>query len=119
MTAGGSREQLETMFTQIEQDAGWDTSQDLLWGYFFTHSTPQPLEVAASDIAKMDYQVVDIYQSDKDDPADPDQWWLHVERVEIHTVDSLMARNADLAAFAVRHGLDSYDGMDVGPVGES
>ena len=41
---------------------------------------------------------------------------LHMERVEKHTVDSLDRRNGELDAFAVKHGLQSYDGMDVGPV---
>ena len=33
-----------------------------------------------------------------------------------HSVDSLFARNEQLYEFASEHGLDSYDGMDVGPV---
>jgi len=61
-----------------------------------------------------DYEFVDVYLSDKDDPDDEDMWWLHVQRVEVHTVDSLFARNERLTEFAAHHGLDSYDGMDVG-----
>jgi hypothetical protein len=41
---------------------------------------------------------------------------LHVEKVETHTVDSLDARNGELDALASKHDLQSYDGMDVGPV---
>lgn len=118
MTAGASREQLETMFTQMTDDAGWDVSQDLLWGYFFTHHTPLPLESAAAELSKIGYEVANIYLSEKEDAAAPDLWWLHVERVEVHSVDSLLARNAELVKFAAQQGLDAYDGMDVGPVGE-
>ena len=39
-----------------------------------------------------------------------------MQRVEAHSVDSLFARNEQLYEFATEHGLDSYDGMDVGPV---
>ena len=39
-----------------------------------------------------------------------------MDRVERHTVDSLMARNAELYKFADAQGLTDYDGMDVGPV---
>jgi hypothetical protein len=42
---------------------------------------------------------------------------LHVEKAEVHSVDSLHARNGELMAFAQENQLASYDGMDVGPVG--
>ena len=40
---------------------------------------------------------------------------LHVERVETHSPESLFARNEELYGLADRLGLESYDGMDVGP----
>jgi hypothetical protein len=111
-----SQEALEKMFANITKNTKWKMSGDMLWGYFFTHSTRAPLEAAAKELSKMGYRVVDIYLSNKDKPSDPDLWWLHVERVEIHSVSSLHKRNIELAAFAKQRHLDSYDGMDVGPV---
>ena len=107
----------DPMFAKIAKDTDWDMSRDMLWGYFFTHPTRQPLESVSKELAASGYRVVDIYLSDKDQPTDPDTWWLHVERVEIHTPASLDKRNHELRAFAKKHGLGSYDGMDVGPVG--
>ncbi|MFX8929938.1 ribonuclease E inhibitor RraB, partial [Acinetobacter baumannii] len=49
-------------------------------------------------------------------PDGAESWWLHVERDERHSVDSLDARNRALHRFAETHGLEAYDGMDVGPV---
>ena len=43
-------------------------------------------------------------------------WWLHVEKIEVHSVASLDARNQVLYRSADEQGLDAYDGMDVGPV---
>ncbi len=110
-----SRASMEKMFAQMAQ-ANIDTSRPLLWGYFFTNGQRPPLEMAAKDLSKLGYQVVKIYLSDKKNPTDPDKWWLHVERVEHHTVASLDARNIALEAFAKNRNLASYDGMDVGPV---
>lgn len=112
------RAQLEQMFANIARGAKWDMSRDMLWGYFFTNPTRGPLDVAAIELSGMGYRVVHVYLSDKKQPADPDLWWLHVERVETHSVESLHQRNAELAAFAARHGLKAYDGMDVGPAKE-
>lgn len=111
-----SREQLQQMFDSMSQKSGWDISKDMVWGYFFTHSSKPPLERAAQVLEAQGYTVVDIYLADKESASDPDLWWLHVERIETHTVSSLDARNQLLYRFADEQALDSYDGMDVGPV---
>jgi hypothetical protein len=111
-----SREQLQEMFDSMTQKSGWDMSKDMVWGYFFTDALRPPLERAAQLLASQGYVVVDIYLADKESDRDPDLWWLHVEKVETHTVASLDARNHLLYQFADEQGLDTYDGMDVGPV---
>lgn len=112
-----SVDNLVQMFANIAEKTKWDMSKEMLWGYFFTNRTRPSLEIAATDLSRKGYRVVNIYLSDKQKPTDPDLWWLHVERVETHSVASLHLRNTELAIFAKSHGLNSYDGMDVGPVG--
>ena len=112
---GGSREQLQQMFANISKQTKWDMSRDMLWSYFFTNPSRQPLEAASKDLSRLGYRVVKIYLSDKKSPLDGDLWWLQVERVETHSVESLLLRNAALSSFASNHALASYDGMDVGP----
>jgi hypothetical protein len=43
-------------------------------------------------------------------------WWLYVEKEEVHTPQSLDKRNDEFSLLADKLGLDSYDGMDVGPI---
>ncbi len=114
-----TREILQQMFDSVAEEGRWDMSQPMLWGYFFTHREKEPLEKAVPLLRARDYEFVDLYLSDKEDPADEDLWWLHVQRVEAHSVDTLFARNEQLYEFAAAHGLDSYDGMDVGPAESS
>jgi hypothetical protein len=109
------REALVEMFEALAERGEWDMSQPMLWGYFFTNHSQATLQAAVPCLQGDQYEFVDIYQSEKDDPSDEDLWWLHVQRVEVHTVDTLAARNERLSEFATRHGIDSYDGMDVGP----
>lgn len=113
---GGSRNAIEGMFANIAQKTNWNMSRNMLWGYFFTNPSRDKLDLAAKDLSRLGYRIVEVYLSEKDNPADPDLWWLHVERVETHSVDSLLQRNAELTVFAKTHHLASYDGMDVGPV---
>lgn len=108
--------QLEEMFSNIRENTDWNISGNMLWGYFFTHNEPTKLEKAKEALISKGYTFVDIYLSDKEDPNEPDMFWLHVECIETHSPKTLDARNDELYIFAHEFGLDSYDGMDIGPV---
>ncbi|WP_439887819.1 ribonuclease E inhibitor RraB [Pseudomonas sp. MBLB4123] len=112
-----TKDSLVEMFENISNNTEWDLSSPLLWGYFFTSSKIENLHKSASDLEADGYRFVKIFLSGKDNPDEPDLWWLHVEKIETHTPDSLFDRNKELYQFASEHHLDSYDGMDVGPVG--
>ena len=106
------RVELVEMFENIRAKTTWNMSCDMLWGYFFTDSDPEKLVHAGDLLAERGYRVVSV-RPPEDDPAG--LHWLHVERVETHSVDSLYARNSELNDFAEELELNSYDGMDVGP----
>lgn len=104
-----SRDQLREMFEGLARKTKWDLSGPLLWGYFFTSSNRQPLEDASLALARRGYRIVEIREGENG------VWWLHVEKEEHHSVESLDIRNQELEAFADEWSLSSYDGMDVGP----
>jgi hypothetical protein len=104
-------EALEEMFQSIQRKGDWNTDAALLWGYFFTDPDPAKLRPVADDLALRGYRVVDIYPT-----ANGSTTFLHVERIERHTPTSLHERNAEFYALAERFGIESYDGMDVGPI---
>jgi hypothetical protein len=103
--------QLEQMFRNMQTEAGWDTEQELLWGYFFMDAEAGHLQPLARKLEEMGYRFVDLYPTD-----DGSTHVLHVERVERHSPLSLDRRNQELNALAKECGVESYDGMDVGPV---
>jgi hypothetical protein len=111
-----SRDMLEDLFVRTRERARWSIDDVCLWGYFFTDHDRERLLGAALALERMGYRVVGIL--DEPEPEDDDQGllFLHVEREEQHTVDSLEARNRELYRFAEEFGLETYDGMDVGPV---
>jgi hypothetical protein len=102
-----SRAQLEQMFSGMRSSAPWDVDGPLLWGYFFTSPDRKSVDRAGEILVGQGYRLVEIHRKGG-------VWWLHVERVERHTVDSLDARNTEFYAFAKQEGLATYDGMDVG-----
>lgn len=109
-------DRLEAMFNNITDNTPWDMGGDMVWGYFFIHNEPALLETVAAKLAAQGYRVVKIFVAEKDKEAGIDKHRLHVERVETHTPQSLDKRNDELYLFAHEMGLDSYDGMHVGPV---
>lgn len=110
-------ERLEKMFNNIKENTPWDMAGEMVWGYFFIHNEPSLLEAAATKLAEQGYQVVKIFVTEKDKEAGLDKHRLHIERIETHTPESLDKRNDEMYLFAHEMGIDSYDGMHVGPVG--
>jgi len=108
-----TKEKLQAMFDSMRRNAAWNVDGPLLWGYYFTNSTPEPLKEAAVQLEAMGYRVVDISERPKASSAA--RWWLHIEKIEAHSVESLNARNRQFYEFASKMKLSSYDGMDVGP----
>jgi hypothetical protein len=101
---------LEDMFSGMRANTNWNVDGPMLWGYFFTDRSAEKLEKAANYLAADGYRLVGIHQTD-----DKSTKVLHVERVETHSPQTLFARNEALYQLASQFGLDSYDGMDVGP----
>jgi hypothetical protein len=102
---------LEDMFSKMRAQTKWNVAGSMLWGYFFTDRSAEKLERAAAILVAQGYRLVEIREDDEGSTR-----WLHVERVEVHSPQSLFARNEALYKLADELGLDSYDGMDVGPV---
>ena len=106
------KSELVEMFEAIAEQTDWDMTKEMLWGYFFTDDNQEKLEACSERLEGMGYHLVDI--SEGDDVDDP--LTLHVEKIEVHSPDTLDTRNQELAAIAAEMGLSSYDGMDVGPI---
>jgi len=94
------------MFADLREEGEWNLDEPLPWGYFFTSRETEKLERAAEALTEQGYTLVGIF-----DPED--SVFLHVEKTEHHTPETLFARNEELNALAEKFGLDSYEGMDL------
>lgn len=110
-----TKEEMTELFADMKANAPWDSSKPLLWGYFFADQDKAKIDAAAPLLKARGYTVVGIYDSKKPDEDGRSPWWLHIEKVEKHTVDTLHARNQEFYKFAEDNQIETYDGMDVGP----
>lgn len=102
--------QLQAMFASMRAKTSWTVDGPLLWGYFFLDPNPSKLRQAASELESAGYRLVSVEETKR-----KGVYRLHMEKVEIHSPDSLYRRNGELYALAEKYGIASYDGMDVGP----
>lgn len=100
-------EKVQEMYTNMHSN-GVDTDNKMLYGYFFTNVEPKQLEKVSEHLKKDGFEYVDIY------PDETGEYWLHLERIEIHNAKSLFELNKKLYAVADKFKVTSYDGFDVG-----
>ncbi len=107
--------QLEEMFANIRTQTSWDINGKMLWGYYFTSSSQDELGKISVQLVSEGYHFVEVRRLDSDIFQTTPEWQLHVERVELQTVDTLSARNTQFEDLASHYKNVVYDGMDVGP----
>ncbi len=81
-------------------------------GYFFVDARRGRLRRLRPILVAAGYRYVDMFPVNAD--GDP-RVFLHVERVERHTADSLFRRCTELDALGAEHDT-TFDGFDVGNV---
>jgi hypothetical protein len=102
------KSQLIEMFEGMRAQAPWDVDSDLLWGYFFTGDDRAALDRLSKKLVSLKYDLVELRPDDNQDG-----YWLHVEKVETHSAESLHERNQEFYRMADEYAV-TYDGMDVG-----
>ena len=115
-----TREMIEDLFERTrrlraEGKVKWNIDDACRWSFFFIDGSREKLIAAGQELEGIGYEFVGLLEPSPDDD-DQETIFLRVDRVEKHTVHSLLARNDDLYAFADRIGLQGYDGMDSGAV---
>ena len=98
---------IEGMYSKLKAD-GVNTDKEMLYGYFFVSGNKKKLEETAKELKLKNFRLVDIYQNE-----DNSDWWLNVERIEIHNPNSLFNLNKELYELADKFKID-YDGYELG-----
>lgn len=114
-----TKETIQEFFRDVNSGNEFNTSDILLWGYFFLDPDKAKLEKAGNKLAKKGYKFVEIFDAEKEDESDPQEYYLHVERIEKHDEETLYKRNKELYIFAEENDIMSYDGFDVGNIMDS
>ena len=115
-----TKEQVQGLFEHTRDllrdgEIDWDIDGVCLWSYFFVDLSKERLQQAAEHLERQGYQVMGILEPEPEDD-DQETLRLQVDKVEKHSVNSLMSRNIEFYALARKLQLRDYDGMECGAV---
>lgn len=100
-------ETIQTAFAKMRAD-GWDLSSPLKWGFFFVHSSKEPLLRVFDEMKDHNYRIESL-ESNEDE-----EWTLQVSKTEVLAADKLHRRNIAFNELAEHCEVKLYDGWDVG-----
>jgi len=109
------RESVVEFFEKVKNEGDLDVSNELLWGFFFLDSSIEKLKKVGSKLSEVGFVFVDIFQAENEDPNLGKEFYLHVEKIETHHVESLVKVNEVLYAIANEY-ITEYDGFDAGAI---
>jgi Regulator of ribonuclease activity B len=115
-----TRDQIQGLFDHTrrlrrEGRVDWDIDGLCRWTYFFVDDSREKLQKLGETLKRLGYERVGLMDPDPD-ADDQETIYLQADKVEIHTVDTLLARNDELYALARKFQVRDYDGMDNGAV---
>lgn len=101
-----SRNDIEKFFFHIIIDSDLSPKNSLSWGYYFRNEKVTSLEEARKILISNGYDFAEIILEGK-------EYYLQIEKVETHTIDSLYDRCLELNTLAQKLQINSFDGFDV------
>ena len=95
------------IFERVQALPGFNLQRAARYGFFFTSSDPAVLVQIRAQLEPQGYDFVEVHR-DK-----TQKYWLQLAKSEIHTVESMVARNRLLYAVAESSRAAVYDGWDI------
>ena len=112
-------EGIKEIFETAKREDNWDLDGEMLYSYYFVDTDADKLEELGLELEEKGYEFLGIFELGEEDSEEPTgEYLLHIDKVEIHTPDSLSVRNVEFSKLAEEREIDSYDGWEFGEVGE-
>jgi hypothetical protein len=113
--------QLETIreiFAQAKTEDNWNLDEPMLYSFYFVDESVEKLEKLGLKLEAGGYDFVDIFElGDEETNESTGEYLLHIDKVEIHTPESLAERNVEFQKLADEYEIETYDGWEFGEVG--
>lgn len=110
---------IRKIFDDAKREDNWDLNEEMLFSFYFVDSSVDKLEKLGLKLEADGYDFVDIFElGDEETDESTGEYLLHIDKVEIHTPESLAQRNVEFQKLADEYEIETYDGWEFGEVGE-
>lgn len=112
-------EGINKIFDDARREDNWNLAGEMLYSYYFVDTSIDKLEKLGLKLEADDYDFLDIFElGDEETNESTGEYLLHIDKVEIHTPESLAQRNVEFQKLATEYEIETYDGWEFGEVGD-
>jgi Regulator of ribonuclease activity B len=84
-----------------------------MWIFLFSAKDKELLDGMCPSLEAEGYEIFDIFENDLQGEREPNLWMMLVQKIAVHTVDSLYARNQTRMKFAEAHRDSFFEGWGI------
>jgi hypothetical protein len=112
-------ETIKEIFAQAKSEDNWNLDEPMLYSFYFVDESVEKLEKLGLKLEADGYDFVDIFElGDEETNESTGEYLLHIDKVEVHTPESLAERNVLFQKLADEYEIKTYDGWEFGEVGD-
>ena len=112
-------EGIREIFETARREDDWKLEEEMLYSYYFVDESVDKLENLGLKLEADGYDFIDVFELGDEETEKPTgEYLLHIDKVEIHTPESLAQRNVEFSNLAKDYGVATYDGWEFGEVGD-
>lgn len=112
-------EGIEEIFATARNEDKWNLDEEMLYSFYFVDESIEKLEKLGLYLEKEGYEFLDIFElGDEETDESTGEYLLHIDKIEVHTPESLAQRNVEFQKLADEYEIASYDGWEFGEPGD-
>jgi hypothetical protein len=112
-------EGIKEIFAEAKAEDNWNLEEPMLYTYYWVDTNVEKLEKLGNHLQEQGYDFVDVFElGDEDTNKSTGEYLLHIDKVEVHTPESLAERNVEFQKLADEYEIETYDGWEFGEVGD-
>lgn len=110
---------IREIFAEAKQEDNWKIDEPMLYSFYFVDKSVEKLEKLGLKLEADGYDFVDIFElGDEETEKSTGEYLLHIDKIEIHTPESVAQRNVEFQKLANQFEIETYDGWEFGEIGE-
>ncbi|HRH42496.1 MAG TPA: ribonuclease E inhibitor RraB [Pyrinomonadaceae bacterium] len=110
---------IREIFAEAKQEDNWKIDEPMLYSFYFVDKSVEKLEKLGLKLEADGYDFVDIFElGDEETEKSTGEYLLHIDKIEIHTPESVAQRNVEFQKLANQFEIETYDGWEFGEIGD-